>query len=110
MRNLAAVFVNCLVEVPLSIKDAHGNKGYAQIAGSLAVVTRQYAKATRVDRQAFVKTKLCTEVGDQVLFGINIFTDAGMHALLVIGIIGRQHPLKIFHENAVIGRSIQAFL
>ena len=104
------MLVNRLVEIALAVEDAHRNKRNAQVTGGLAVVACQYAKATRVDGKTFMETKFCAEVGNQVIVGIDIFTDAAVHALLVVGVIGRKHPLKIFHEDAVIGGGLKALL
>lgn len=57
-----------------------------------------------------METELCTEVGDQVIIGINMLTDALRHALFVVRVISGQHPLVIFHKHAVISGFLKTFL
>ena len=74
------------------------------------MITCQYAQTAGVDRKAFVKTEFSTEVGNQVFFCINVLANTGWHGLRMVGVIGRKHPLVIFHENAVIGSRLKPFL
>ena len=45
MRYLAAVLVNCLVEIALTVENTDGNEGDAQVAGCLAVIAGENTQA-----------------------------------------------------------------
>ena len=57
-----------------------------------------------------MEAELGAEIGDQVIFAMEVFLDLVMCALLMVGIKGRQHALKIFHEDPVIGCFFQSLL
>ena len=109
-RVLPALAVEHLAKVALLVEQADAHDGHAEVAGRLEVVAGQDAQAARVDGQAFVKTELGTEIGDQVVFGADVLADNLRHDLLMVGFIGRQYPLKILHEDTVIDRGLEPFL
>ena len=57
-----------------------------------------------------METEFCTKVGNQVFVGTDMFADARVYGLFMVGIKGRQYALIIFHENPVIGCSFQSLL
>ncbi len=63
LRMLNAVAVHGLGEIALSVKQAYRNEAGVLIAGGLAVIARQHAQATGVDRKALVEAVLGAEIG-----------------------------------------------
>jgi len=57
-----------------------------------------------------MKAELGTEISDQVIIRTDMFLKALVHALLLVGIIGGQYPLKVLHEDPVIGSCIETLL
>ena len=57
-----------------------------------------------------MEAELGAEIGNQVSFGVEVFLDLGVYALLVVGIKGRQYALKVFHKDPVIGSFFQVLL
>jgi hypothetical protein len=53
------------------------------------MVAGQYAQAAGIDRQAFVQAKFRAEIGDQILFGVQVTVDTLALTLGEVGVIGR---------------------
>jgi len=74
------------------------------------VITGKDAEAAGVDRQALVKTELCTEVGNQVGVGVQVLLDKRMGTLFVVGVISREDTMEVLHEHAVTDCFLQSSL
>ena len=66
LRVLIAFAVDGLMEVALPIQKADTDEGKSHVARCLAVVSGEDAKATRVNREALVKSEFGAEVSDEV--------------------------------------------
>src|SRR5882672_7616475 len=62
---LMAIAIDGLDEVSLAIEQADADEGQVAIAGRLAVIARENAKTTRIDRQAFMDAEFGAEIRDQ---------------------------------------------
>ena len=87
------MLIDRLDKITLTVENADTNKRDAQVTGGLAVVTGKNAQSTGIDRQAFMEAEFGTEIGNQVISGIDKFFKPGVDALLVIGVECGQYTL-----------------
>ena len=84
---LEAVGVHRLPEVSRLVQETDAHEGHAEVAGRLAVVTREDAKAARVDAQGLVDPELHREVGHRSAEGVRLFGEpARLGAVAVQGL------------------------
>ena len=98
---LMPVAIDQLGEITHLIEQANRNKRQTHIAGRLAVIARQDAEPTRIDREALVESELQTEVGDQIFPGVELGGYLRPTPVLPVGVVGRGDALIILHIGAI---------
>ena len=98
-----------LVEIALRVHEADADERHAEVAGFLAVVAGEHAKAAGVNRQRLVKGELGGEVGDGVRCGRDVIRPPR-----AAGGRRRSHGVQCFHGSIVVaekggvgGRALQ---
>jgi hypothetical protein len=104
LRMLVAVAVDALREVTLLVEETHSDEVCTGIACGLAVVTRQYTQAARIDLEAFVEAVFRAEVGDER--GIGGRRRGGRE----IGVLREQYLVVAGQVHRILGHLIQLFL
>jgi hypothetical protein len=99
---LHAFAVDLLGEIALAVEQPDGDERQAHVACRLAVIAREDAEASGVDREAFVETELEAEVGDEIALTQPSGT-LRPSRLAVIGVVRRQRPVEVIEEHRVGG-------
>ncbi len=100
---LDTVAVDGLREIALPVEQPHRDEGGVLVAGGLAIVARQHAQATGVNREAFVETVLGAEIGDR-RFGV------GRRLLGEVSVEGLQGDPVAGQVHGICGRLVQGSL
>ncbi len=108
-RLLVALGVDRLLEVTLAIEQAHRDEGQRHIARGLAVVAREDAQATGVDRQALVESELRAEVRDELAF-LQHRQPLGARGAVVVRIVGGERALEVVQERRILRRLVEPAL
>src|SRR5688500_1064295 len=99
---LISLIIDRLEKIPLAIKQADADQWQAQVAGCLAVIARQNAKSSRVNRETFMKTEFKTEIGDPVA-RVQACINAIPQCFRMIIVISGYYAVVISQENLIFG-------
>lgn len=98
---LVAVRVDALGEIPLAVEETDRHERQVEVAGGLAMVAGKDAEPAGIDRKAFVQAEFGAEIGDQVVL-VELLALLGLGRIVLIAVVGSQHPVVIGQERLVL--------
>jgi hypothetical protein len=102
VRDLLAAPVDALMKIAVAVEQPHGHERQVQVARRLAMVAREHAEASRVDREALVPAVLGAEIRDEVA----LLEPVARHGLCPEVLVERRDDAAVLLEETLVGRRV----